>query len=174
MSPRRLATVLALLAATAGGCGDDEPTAATGPEATGTGPAAETARASDPEEGQDDVGEEGARRSDDQDQPPADGRALEEPGADEATAGAAGPRIEVLLTARDRRVEPRLARVPAGLPISVELSGEPADTLTIDGRELSTGGEPVVLDPLPAGSSYTGRSSSGARVKVSATAEPGP
>ncbi len=81
----------------------------------------------------------------------------------------------MLLTARGGRIEPRVARVPAGVPITVELKGdEQAGALTIDGRELSPGGQPVTLDPLPAGSSYAGRSSSGARVEVSATAEPGP
>ena len=82
----------------------------------------------------------------------------------------------MLLTARDRQIEPALVRVPADVPIAVELRARDAGAyeLRIDGRVLRPGAPALTLDPLPAGSSYSGRSSSGARVEVSATAEPGP
>lgn len=165
--------VAGLLAAAAIGCGgDDEATTAApapDPGATGPVPDAETAptnrngagrRAADPDEREPSPPDAGAPR----------------PGGREETRNAdERVRTEVVLTARDGRIEPPLVRVPADVPIAVELrGGDAADELRIDGRSLRPGAPPLTLEPLSAGSSHSGRTRSGERVEISATAEPGP
>lgn len=87
-----------------------------------------------------------------------------------------------LFTASGGRVTPRVVRVPSFISVRVELRARDGGpyTLTIGGQRLEAGGQlssvSVTLEGLRPGEAYVGRLSGAAagRVRVSATAEPGP
>jgi hypothetical protein len=87
-----------------------------------------------------------------------------------------------LFTAEAGRVTPRVVRVPAFISVRVELrAGDDGPyTLAIAGQRIDVGGQlssgSVSLDGLRPGDAYVGRLSGAAdgRVRVEATAEPGP
>jgi hypothetical protein len=86
-----------------------------------------------------------------------------------------------LLTGRGGRITPRVVRVPPFISIRVELhsaDGRPY-SLTFGSRTVRTGREissaSTVLDGLRPGRAYTGTpGAAGTRVRIEATAEPGP
>jgi hypothetical protein len=90
-------------------------------------------------------------------------------------------RTLALFTARGGRITPRVVRVPAFISIQVELrsaDGAPY-TLTFGDTTLKAGGElnsvSTTLDGLRPGEAIVGRpGGAGNRVRVEATAEPGP
>jgi hypothetical protein len=87
-----------------------------------------------------------------------------------------------LFTAQNGRVTPRVVRVPAFISVRVELRARDGGpyTLTIDGRRIEAGGQlssaSLSLDGLRPGAAYVGTLGGNAsgRVRVEATAEPGP
>jgi len=152
------ACALALLALAAGCGGDDEEepperepaaTAPTAPETTSQEP--ETEDTPSPEQ-------EGTTPAPEED-----------PEAEEPV------RSEAVFTARGGRISPRRIEVPAYVAVTVVLQAkdEGEYSITIEGRRLSVGGE-ADLDGLGPGERYTGTASTGQRLVISATAEPGP
>jgi hypothetical protein len=91
-------------------------------------------------------------------------------------------RSQALFTAAGGRVTPRVVRIPSFIAVRVELRARDAGpyTLTIGGQTIEVGDAlnsmSVSLDGLRPGDAYVGRLGSGAsgRVRVEATAEPGP
>jgi hypothetical protein len=157
------ACALALLALAAGCGGDDEEEsperepaarAPPAPETTSEEPEPTTA----PEEEQEETGPA-----------PEDDPEAEEP-----------VRSEAVFTARNGRITPRRVEVPAYIAITVEL--RPKDerdySIVFEGYRMSVGGntEAAFLDlgGLQPGDRYTGTASTGQRLVISATAEPGP
>jgi hypothetical protein len=89
-------------------------------------------------------------------------------------------RAQALLTGRGGRITPRRVRVPPFISVRVVLrsaDGEPY-TLRIAGRSLRAGGAlasaSAELDGLRAGKAYVGTDGTGARIRIEASAEPGP
>ena len=91
-------------------------------------------------------------------------------------------RSQALFTAAGGRVTPRVVRVPAFISVRVELRARDDDQyiLEIEGQRIEVGGPlssgSVSLDGLRPGDAYVGTLSGNAsgRVRVEATAEPGP
>jgi hypothetical protein len=91
-------------------------------------------------------------------------------------------RSQALFTAAGGRVTPRVVRVPAFISVRVELRARDDGpyVLEIDGQRIEVGGQlssgSVSLDGLRPGDAYVGTLSGAAsgRVRVEATAEPGP
>jgi hypothetical protein len=81
-----------------------------------------------------------------------------------------------LFTGNGGQITPRVVRVPAYISILVLLrSGDGARYgLTFDGQPIEAGGKGVRLDGLKPGAKVVGKSSTGAEVRIEATAEPGP
>jgi ABC-type glycerol-3-phosphate transport system substrate-binding protein len=91
-------------------------------------------------------------------------------------------RSQALFTAAGGRVTPRVVRVPSFIAVRVELRARDAGpyTLTIGGQTIEVGealnSMSVSLDGLRPGDAYVGRlgGQAAGRVRVEATAEPGP
>lgn len=108
------------------------------------------------------------------------------PGAPEEQPGGAGDeepiRSQALFTGRDGRIRPRLVRVPPFLAVRVELRSADGRryALRFGRRVLRAGGalssSSLPLDGLRPGDSYLGVpvGERGSRVRVEASAEPGP
>jgi hypothetical protein len=108
-----------------------------------------------------------------------------EPISPEDQQGGAGDeepaRSLALLTGRGGRITPRVVRVPAFISIRIELRSADGGSygLRLDGRKLRVGGAvgsaATVLDGLRPGAAVVGRPlGRGDRVRIEATAEPGP
>ena len=173
------AVILVLTGLALGGCGgDDEPDQGTGtattPAATETGESGETTPESEAETGTEERTETEPSGGGDKDET-----------APEDTEGGAGDeepaRVPAMFTGRGGEITPRLVRVPAFIAIRVELT-------SADGREygLRFGGESVTvsgdlasvsttLDGLRPGQTVVGiPTGGGRRVRIEASAEPGP
>jgi len=89
-------------------------------------------------------------------------------------------RSQALLTGKGGRITPRLVQVPPFISIRVELRSADGRgySLRIGGRRLAAGGSlrsaSVTLDGLRSGEAYVGRGSDGGRIRIEASAEPGP
>jgi hypothetical protein len=106
-------------------------------------------------------------------------------GSPEEQPGGAGDeepaRSQALLTGRGGRVSPRVVRVPPFISIRVTLRSADGQSygVRIGGRTLRAGGAlgsaSITLDGLRPGKAYQGTElDTGARVRVEASAEPGP
>jgi hypothetical protein len=89
-------------------------------------------------------------------------------------------RSQALLTGKGGRITPRLVQVPPFISIRVELRSADGRgySLRIGGRRLAAGGDlgsaSVTLDGLRSGKAYVGRAGDGGRIRIEASAEPGP
>jgi hypothetical protein len=90
-------------------------------------------------------------------------------------------RTLALFTARGGRITPRAIRVPAFISVQVELRSADGKTygLRFDGTTITAGGElnsvSTTIDGLRPGEAVLGRpTGAGNRVRIEATAEPGP
>jgi hypothetical protein len=174
---RSALVALALVAVLAGCGGDDEeqastteaappPTAEPAPTATGeTAPEPETEAPEPPPEPEPDDAEPPASP---EDQP--GGAGDEEPA-----------RSLALFTGEDGRIEPRRVRVPAFISIRIELRSADGEEygLTFDGETIRVSGGlasvSTTVDGLRPGEAIVGTpTGSGNRVRIEATAEPGP
>jgi hypothetical protein len=172
---RKLAVggAVALLLA-CGGCGGDDEKASTAPQ-TDTAPVATAATETQP-------------RTEAERQPPkteAETEAATETSPEDMPGGAgdAEPaRTLALLTGRGGRITPRIVRVPAFIAVQIELRSKDGATyaLRFGDTTLSTGGElnsvSTTIHGLRPNEVVVGRPVRGAgnRVRISATAEPGP
>jgi hypothetical protein len=177
------ALVLTLLLALAGCGGDDEEPAAT-TEAQ-TPPTAEPAP-TETEEREAETEETEAAPEDPEPEPePTEPEPVEPPGSPEDQPGGAGDeepaRALALLTGENGRITPRRVRVPAYISIRVELrAGDGheyglrfgADTIRVSGGLSSVS---TTIDGLRPGEAVVGTPTGpGNRVRIEATAEPGP
>jgi hypothetical protein len=175
---RVAAALVAALLLLVAGCGDDDDAADTTPTApvatetteTETAPETETETETEAEtETEVETETEIETETSPEDQP--GGAGDEEPA-----------RSQALFTAQGARVTPRVVRVPAFISVRVELRARDDGPyiLEIDGQRIEVGGElssgSVSLDGLRPGGAYVGMISGRAsgRVRVEATAEPGP
>ena len=154
------------------GCGgdDEEPSttpAVTAPTETETTPSVPT------ETEDDETGDEPATETQPAEAPEGEG---ERDAGDEEPA-----RTLALFTARGGRITPRVVRVPAFISVQVELrSADGAKYgLRFGGTTITAGGElnsvSTTIDGLRPGEAVVGRpTGAGNRVRVEATAEPGP
>ncbi len=165
-----LLVALALSGAACGGDDDEEPS--TTPELTETSATETTESAPTATETETEA-----------EPPPAETTPPEESPEDEpGGAGDEEPaRTLALFTARDGRITPRVVRVPAFISIQVELrSADGAtyalrfgDTMITAGGDLSS--VSTTIDGLRPGEAIVGRPrDAGNRVRIEATAEPGP
>jgi hypothetical protein len=89
-------------------------------------------------------------------------------------------RSQALLTGRGGRISPRLVQVPPFISVRVELRSADGRgySLRIAGRRIAAGGglasASTTLDGLRSGKAYVGRGSDGGRIRIEASAEPGP
>jgi hypothetical protein len=185
---RRLApVVLALLLALAACGGDDEEPAATTEaappptaEPTPTGTEVETETEAEAEETETEQGPEP-----EQEPEPEPGEPAEPPASPEDQPGGAGDeepaRALALLTGENGRITPRRVRVPAYISIRVELRSEDEREygLRFDGHTLRVSGGlssvSTTIDGLRPGEAAVGTPTGpGNRVRIEATAEPGP
>jgi hypothetical protein len=152
------ACALALLALAAG-CGDDDEEEPPEREPAATAPTT-------PETPAEETGTEETPPPEEGDTAPAP---EDDPEAEEPV------RSEAVFTARGGRISPRRIEVPAYIAVTVVLRAKDEGdySITIEGRRLSVGGE-VELDGPQPGDRYTGTASTGERLVISATAEPGP
>jgi hypothetical protein len=170
------ALVVALLLLVAGCADDDDDTTPTAPVATETTETTETETAPEAEtetetetETEVETETEIETETSPEDQP--GGAGDEEPA-----------RSQALFTARGGRVTPRVVRVPAFISVRVELRARDDGPyiLEIDGQRIEVGGQlssgSVSLEGLRPGKAYVGMISGRAsgRVRIEATAEPGP
>jgi hypothetical protein len=183
---RAVAGALALaLVLASGGCGGDEE----GPETTASSPprTEETTIAET-----DHTTTEPETAGEEQLAPPLSAEEVEtatepepSPTSPEDEPGGAGDeepaRSLALFTAQNGRVTPRLVRVPAFISIRVELRASDGKTyaMTIGGKTLAVAERvnsvSVTLDGLRPGDAYVGTlQGAEGRVRVEATAEPGP
>jgi hypothetical protein len=173
---------LAALALVAAGCGDDDdegaattetqsPTVAdTGPAETSTEVEGTESEAEAPET------EAGPAPTETETEP------QESPEDQPGGAGDEEPaRSLALFTARDRRITPRVVRVPPYISIRVELRSTDAGDygLTFDGETIEVsaglGSVSTTIDGLRPGEAVVGTPTGlGNRVRIEATAEPGP
>ena len=181
---RRLApVVLALVVALAGcGGGDNEPAATT--EAT-LPPTAELAPAETQAETEAEADQTEAAPEPEPEPEPAPGEPAEPPASPEDQPGGAGDeepaRALALLTGENGRITPRRVRVPAYISIRVELRAQDGqeyglrfggDTLRVSGGLSSVS---TTIDGLRPGEAVVGTPTGpGNRVRIEATAEPGP
>lgn len=151
-------------------CGDDDEDASTAPAAST--PAETTATESTPTETEEEE-PEGTETETTPSESPED-----EPGG----AGDEEPaRTLALFTGRDGRITPRVVRVPAFIQVQVELrSGDGAAySLRFGDVTVRAGGDinstSTSIDGLRPGEGITGKpGGAGNRVRIEATAEPGP
>jgi hypothetical protein len=150
------------------GCGDDDDQASTAPAATT--PAETTTTESTPTETE---------------KEPQVTETETEPASTEDMPGGAGDeepaRTLALLTARGGRIRPRVVRVPAFISVQVELvSGDGATySLRFGDTTIEAGGDlrsvSTTIDGLRPGEAITGTpDGAGNKVRIEATAEPGP
>jgi hypothetical protein len=102
----------------------------------------------------------------------------------EKQPGGAGDEVpahsQVLLTGKGGKVSPRAVRVAPFIAVQVVLRSADGRsyTLKIDGKSLRAGGslssDSTMLTGLRAGRSYVGTTREGARITISANAQPGP
>jgi hypothetical protein len=155
------------------GCGGDDEEPATGPATTA--PAETAATETTPT----------ARTERQETEPAETGAETEPPEAPEEEPGGAGDeepaRTLALFTGRDGRITPRVVRVPAFISIQIELrSADGAQyALRFGNVTVRAGGDlnstSKTLDGLRPGESITGTPVAiGNRVRIEATAEPGP
>jgi hypothetical protein len=171
---RVAAALVAALLLLVAGCGDDDdaadttPTAPVATETTETNAVPETETEAETET-EVETETEIETETSPEDQP--GGAGDEEPA-----------RSQALFTAQGARVTPRVVRVPAFISVRVELRARDDGPyiLEIDGQRIEVGGQlssgSVSLDGLRPGGAYVGMISGRAsgRVRVEATAEPGP
>jgi hypothetical protein len=166
------ASALALVLAVIGCGGDDEERPAT----TATGPTP-TATVTAPTETE--ATETGAEPA------PAPAEPEPPPTSPEDQPGGAGDeepaRSLALFTGEDGRITPRVVRVPAFISIRVELRSADGRRygLTFEGETVAVGGElgsvSTTIDALRPGRAVVGTpEGAGNRVRIEATAEPGP
>jgi hypothetical protein len=180
---RRLApVVLALLLALAACGGDDEEPAATTeaqPPPTAEPAPTETQAETEPE------AEETEAEAETESEPAEPAEPAEPPASPEDQPGGAGDeepaRSLALLTGENGRIAPRRVRVPAYIGIRVELRSEDGREygLTFDGETIRVSGGlasvSTTIDGLRPGEAVTGTPTGpGNRVRIEATAEPGP
>ncbi|HEV2874476.1 MAG TPA: hypothetical protein VGW14_04945 [Thermoleophilaceae bacterium] len=180
---RRTPAVLgaALLLALAGCGGDDEEPAATTdaqpPPTAEPTPTATDETAAETEETEAEAEPEPAE--------PTESEPAEPPESPEDQPGGAGDeepaRSLALLSGEDGRITPRIVRVPAFISIRVELRSEDGREygLTFDGETIRVSGGlgsvSTTIDGLRPGEAVTGTPTGpGNRVRIEATAEPGP
>lgn len=116
------------------------------------------------------------------DEPDAETEPAESPEEQEGGAGDEEPaRTLALFTAKDGRITPRVVRVPAFISVQVELRSADGQTygLRFGDVTITAGGElnsvSTTIDGLRPGKAIVGRpTGAGNRVRVEATAEPGP
>jgi len=111
------------------------------------------------------------------------GRTTKTTGPEDQPGGAGDEepaRSQALLTGRGGRISPRLVRVPPFISVRVELRSADGREygLRMAGRRLSVGGgsrsASTTLDGLRPGAAYLGRGSDASRLRIEASAEPGP
>jgi len=170
---RKLAigAVLALLAACAGCGGDDEPAST-----TSTADTSAQTTATEPAESEAETQTEAAPPEETTTEPAASPEDMPGGAGDEEPA-----RTLALFTARDGRIRPRVVRVPAFISIQVELRSADGETysLRFGDFRLEAGGElnsvSTTLDGLRPNEAIVGTpGGAGNRVRIEATAEPGP
>ncbi|MEA2408611.1 MAG: hypothetical protein QOE69_2730 [Thermoleophilaceae bacterium] len=160
------------LLAFAGCGGDDEPTTVTNAETTPTETAPAVTAPTDTETEKDDA-------------PKGEDPMTETSPSPEEQPGGAGDeepaRTLALFTARGGRITPRVVRVPAFISIQIELrSADGAKYgLRFGGTTITAGGDlnsvSKTIDGLRPGEAIVGRpTGAGNRVRIEATAEPGP
>ena len=179
---RRLApVVLALLLALAGCGGDDDESAATteaAPPPTAEPAPTETEAETEPETEEAETEPEPA-------EPAEPTEPAEPPASPEDQPGGAGDeepaRALALLTGENGRITPRRVRVPAYISIRVELRSQDGQEygLRFQGANLSVSGGlssvSTTIDGLRPGEAVVGTPTGpGNRVRIEATAEPGP
>jgi hypothetical protein len=178
ISGRKFIRISVLTALIAGvfalsGCGDDDDEPSTAPAVTAT----ETDMS---ERAPTETEAETETETETETEPP-----VTETAPPEDMPGGAGDeepaRTLALFTARGGRITPRVVRVPAFISIQVELrsADDATYTLTFGDATLKAGGElssvSTTLDGLRPGEAVVGRpGAAGNRVRVEATAEPGP
>ena len=173
---RVVAALLASLFLLVAGCADDDDDAATTP----TAPAAtETTETETAPEVETETETETQTQAETETEIETEASPEDQPGGggDEEPA-----RSQALFTAQGGRVTPRVVRVPAFISVRVELRARDDGPyiLTIEGQRIEAGGQlssgSVSLDGLRPGDAYVGTLSGNAsgRVRVEATAEPGP
>jgi hypothetical protein len=178
------ALVLALLLALAGCGGDDEEPAATTeaqpPPTAEPAPTETQETEAEPEET-----EESEAEAPEAEPEPTEPAPAEPPESPEDQPGGAGDeepaRALALLTGEDGRITPRRVRVPAYISIRVELRAEDGreyglrfgdDTIRVSGGLSSVS---TTIDGLRPGEAVVGTPTGpGNRVRIEATAEPGP
>jgi hypothetical protein len=178
LAPAVLALVLVLAA-----CGgDDEESAATTeaqPAPTAEPAPTETHAETEPE------ARETETEAEAEPEPPEPAEPPEPPASPEDQPGGAGDeepaRSLALLTGENGRITPRRVRVPAFIAIRVELRSEDGREygLTFDGETIRVSGGlasvSTTIDGLRPGEAITGTPTGpGNRVRIEATAEPGP
>jgi hypothetical protein len=179
--PTLAALLLALLLAAAGCGGDDEEPAAT-TEAQPP-PTAEPAPAATEET--ETATEEAEQAPEPEPEPEPDPAEPEPPASPEDQPGGAGDeepaRSLALFTGENGRITPRTVRVPAFISIRIELRSEDGREygLTFDGETVRVsrglGSVSTTIDGLRPGEGITGTPTGpGNRVRIEATAEPGP
>jgi hypothetical protein len=184
--PVVLAAALLLAAASCGGDDDEPPTEAQPPTAAPT--ATEETEAAT-EEAERETEAEGTETESEAEPEPTEPAEPAEPAAPPASPedqpGGAGDeepaRALALLTGENGRITPRRVRVPAYIGIRVELRSEDGREygLTFDGETIQVSGGlasvSTTIDGLRPGEAVTGTPTGpGNRVRIEATAEPGP
>jgi hypothetical protein len=179
----RLAPAVLALALVLAACGgDDEESAATTeaqPAPTAEPAPTETHAETEPE------ARETETEAEAEPEPPEPAEPPEPPASPEDQPGGAGDeepaRSLALLTGENGRITPRRVRVPAFIAIRVELRSEDGREygLTFDGETIRVSGGlasvSTTIDGLRPGEAITGTPTGpGNRVRIEATAEPGP
>jgi hypothetical protein len=180
---RLLAVIAALsLALSVGACGDDDDE----PETVATAPAPAETATTETEEAPTEPETEAETETESETETEAETETEIEPETSpEEQPGGAGDeepaRSLALFTGENGRVRPRVVRVPAFISIRVELRAKDGNPygLRIDGRSLSVSGGlssvSSTLDGLRPGDAYVGTlTGAPGRVRIEATAEPGP
>jgi hypothetical protein len=175
--PRLAPVFLALMLALAGCGGDDEEQAATTEAAPP--PTAEQAPTETEEETED---EDAPAETSPEPEPEDDAEAPASPEDQPGGAGDEEPaRSLALFSGENGRITPRTIRVPAFISIRVELSSEDGQEygLTFDGETIRVSGGlasvSTTIDGLRPGEAVVGTPTGpGNRVRIEATAEPGP
>jgi len=180
---RRAPVVLALLLALAGCGGDDEEPAATTEAAPS--PTAEPAPTETEAETETETEAEAEEPEPEPSEPAEPTEPAEPPASPEDQPGGAGDeepaRALALLTGENGRITPRRVRVPAYISIRVELRSKDGREygLRFQGANLSVSGGlssvSTTIDGLRPGEAVVGTPTGpGNRVRIEATAEPGP
>jgi hypothetical protein len=177
---RLAAALLAALLLLVAGCGDDDDEKDATPTAPVATETSETETESEPEpETETEVETQTEVETETETEIETETSPEDQPGG----AGDEEPaRSQALFTAQGGRVTPRVVRVPAFISVRVELRARDDGPyiLEIDGQRIEVGGRlssgSVSLDGLRPGDAYVGTLSGSAsgRLRVEATAEPGP